>query len=193
MAGSIISPVEAGMLLRKEGDQRPVILDVRTPPEFEAMHVDGALLHPVQDLDAKRFVAENPAVASRGLVVFCQKGGRARTAMQKFEAAGVDIRLMVVDGGMDAWHAAGLPVQTGVSRVISLERQVRIMAGGGILTFTILGALVSPWFLIGGGAMAFGLLMAGITDLCPAAMMLARMPWNRGSLPKGTTSCSVKN
>jgi hypothetical protein len=40
----------------------------------------------------------------------------------------------------------------------------------------LLDALVHPAFTAFGGA---GLVFAGVTDVCPRAVGLARMPWNR--------------
>jgi hypothetical protein len=63
--------------------------------------------------------------------------------------------------------------------VISLERQVRIAAGTLVATGTLLGAFVSPWWLILPGFVGGGLIFAGVTDFCGMAMLLARMPWNK--------------
>jgi rhodanese-related sulfurtransferase len=87
-----------------------------------------------------------------------------------------------VTGGTEAWVDAELPVARG-KKAISLERQVRIVAGLLVLTGSLLGMFVSRWFM---GLPAFvgaGLTFAGITDTCGMAMILARMPWNQVKSP----------
>jgi hypothetical protein len=74
----------------------------------------------------------------------------------------------------------GLPVNRG-PQAISLERQVRIVAGSLVVLGTGLGALVSSWFLVLSGFVGMGLVFAGITDSCAMGMLLARMPWNRAA------------
>jgi hypothetical protein len=41
--------------------------------------------------------------------------------------------------------------------------------------------------------MGCGLLMAGITGFCGLAVLMAKMPWNKASSPKGASCCSVKD
>ena len=65
--------------------------------------------------------------------------------------------------------------------VVSLERQVRIVAGFLTLGGVVLGALVHPGFYGLSAFVGAGLMFAGITDWCGMAMVLARMPWNRRS------------
>ena len=65
--------------------------------------------------------------------------------------------LHVLEGGMNAWAAAGKPLQHGIKR-LSLERQVRIVAGGLAATGGLLALVVNPLF---------------------AAMVLAKLPYNR--------------
>jgi rhodanese-related sulfurtransferase len=109
--------------------------------------------------------------------LLCRTGRRAAKAAEKFAAAGQD-RGVVIDGGMQAWIAAGLPVDRGTAKVISLERQVRITAGALVLLGVLLGWLVHPGFFGLSGFVGAGLIFAGITDFCGMGLLLARMPWN---------------
>jgi hypothetical protein len=59
---------------------------------------------------------------------------------------------------------------------------------------TALAVFVSPWFLVAIGAVAAGLLFAGLTGICALATMLSKMPWNRAPLAAGSapvTSCTT--
>jgi hypothetical protein len=48
-----------------------------------------------------------------------------------------------------------------------------------VITGTLLGVFVSPWFLILSGFVGAGLLFAGITNTCALAMLLAKLPINQ--------------
>ena len=90
-------------------------------------------------------------------------------------------RLRLVEGGITACVGAGLPVERQASRVISLERQVRIAAGTLVLAGSLPGLLVHPAFLALPIFVGAGLVFAGVTDICGMGMLLARMPWNQRS------------
>jgi hypothetical protein len=72
-------------------------------------------------------------------------------------------------------------------KTISLERQVRIVAGSMVFAGTLAGAFANPLFLIIPGFVGAGLVFAGVTDTCGMAMMLAKMPWNQA----GGASCQA--
>jgi rhodanese-related sulfurtransferase len=170
--------------LKDEMDRGPVrVIDVRTPAEFGAVHIEGSELMPLGEL-------RPDAVGDEGAVVVCRSGKRAAKAMEELDRAGCG-NLRVLEGGVIAWEDAGFPVNLGKA-ILPLERQVRIGAGMLVLIGTALGAWVNPGFY---GLVAFvgaGLLLAGITDWCGMALLLAKAPWNQraGEGCKGD-SCSV--
>jgi rhodanese-related sulfurtransferase len=159
------------------------LVDVRTPGEYAAVHAEGARLVPLSE-----FVPGKLAEGHKGTIyLICKSGRRAATAAEKCAAAGVS-DVAVVEGGTDAWVAAGLPVVRGKG-AISLERQVRIVAGLMVLAGVVLGVLVHPGFYGLSAFVGAGLVFAGLTDWCGMAMMLARMPWNRA--PRGAECSST--
>lgn len=83
-------------------------------------------------------------------------------------------------GGLEAWKAAGLETRVDRSAPIDVMRQTQITIGTIVLAGVLLGTLISPWFLILSGFMGAGLVFAGSTGWCGMAMLMARMPWNRG-------------
>jgi rhodanese-related sulfurtransferase len=119
------------------------------------------------------------AEQAEACVLICRSGKRAEQAFQKLRAAGCE-NLAILDGGVTAWDAAGLPVNRG-RKAISLERQVRIAAGLLTLSGVILGTWVHPSFYGISAFVGAGLMFAGITDWCGMAMILAKMPWNQRS------------
>lgn len=62
---------------------------------------------------------------------------------------------------------------------MSLERQVRVVAGGMAATGGILALAISPWWALLPSAVGLGLVFAGVTDRCGMALVLGRMPWNK--------------
>ena len=158
-----------------------VLLDVRTPAEFESAHAPHARNIPLGRLDPNSL----PPIFQRDgipVAVICQSGSRGQAACEKLMAAGWNA--VNVEGGMSAWEAAGLPVVRG-RRTISLERQVRIAAGLLVLAGVLLGWLVHPGFFGISAFVGAGLMFAGITDYCGMGMLLAKMPWNQ----RGASHC----
>ena len=170
-----ITPPELHHLLKADG--AALLLDVRTPSEFATGHVPGTQLIPLDDLNPTAFL-RHCGTTDQPIYVLCQSGGRACKAIEQFQRAGFN-GCVLVEGGTAAWIAAGLPVERSASRVISLERQVRIAAGALVLTGVVLGWLIHPGFFGLAAFVGAGLIFAGITDFCGMGLLLAKLPWNR--------------
>jgi rhodanese-related sulfurtransferase len=167
-----------------------LFLDVRTPVEYQEMHINGAVSHPLSDLNPNQ-VKDLLASKSSGVII-CRSGGRARQACEKLLASGLS-NVAILEGGITAWDSAGLPVVRG-KKAISLERQVRIAAGALVFIGAVLGYFVNPAWIALSGFVGAGLVFAGVTDTCGMAMMLAKMPWNTKAAcckPQGAT-CQTK-
>jgi rhodanese-related sulfurtransferase len=178
-----IQPNELQSILQSNSSIQ--LLDVRTQAEHAQIHVPGVNLIPLDRLNAAQLVASGSLSKSKPVYILCQSGGRAKQAAAKLEKSGFE-KCFVVEGGTSAWASAGLPVNRGVSRVISLERQVRIAAGFLVLSGALLSQFVNPAFIWLSGFIGAGLIFAGTTDWCGMGMLIARMPWNQGA------SCSSK-
>ena len=150
------------------------LLDVRTPMEHAQVHAAGVRLVPLGDLDpgALGIGKDEP------VYVFCRTGGRAEIAASKLAKAGFS-NCSVVEGGTQAWVEAGLPVERENVKSISLERQVRIVAGLLALSGSFLAHFVDPNFIWVPAFIGSGLLFAGLTDWCGMGLLLARLPWNQ--------------
>jgi rhodanese-related sulfurtransferase len=162
-----------------------LFLDVRTPAEFSAVHILGSISHPLTSLEPAQ--VQKLLEAKERCVVVCRSGNRARKAAEILSS--LNPKPEVLDGGIAAWEASGLPVVKGKG-VISLERQVRIAAGLLVVAGVALGTLVNPLWYGLGAFVGAGLVFAGVTDTCGMAMMLARMPWNNSQ--SSAPSCSIK-
>ena len=83
------------------------VIDVRTPAEFAAGHLQGATNI---DVEAATFTDQIAALDKTDTyAVYCRSGNRSRTATQQMADAGFST-LYDLDGGLTAWTAAGLPV-----------------------------------------------------------------------------------
>ena len=152
------------------------LIDVRTPAEFEEAHVSFARNVPLDRLE-EGVLAFQGRGASQPLYVICRSGGRARQACERLLRAG-HAQVVSVDGGTEAWVAAGLPVVRGRA-TMSLERQVRIAAGLLVLLGVLLGCFVHPYWIGLSAFVGAGLAWAGLTDTCGMGLVLAKMPWNQ--------------
>lgn len=175
MTVSTISPQRLAELSR--AGNAVELIDVRTPLEFQEVHVDIARNVPLDRLDPAAVMAARNGTAQAPLYVVCKSGSRGRQACERFHQAGFT-NVFNVDGGTEACVQAGLPVVRG-KKAMSLERQVRIAAGSIVLIGVVLGWQVHPALYGLSAFVGAGLVFAGITDTCGMGMLLARMPWNQ--------------
>ena len=170
---AVIAPAELASLIRSHPEIR--LLDVRTPGEYETAHIRGAYNVPLDTLGEHG--DEIRASIAEPVVLVCQSGQRARKAEATLGNAGMP-NLHVLEGGVNGWLAAGLPVVRRAAR-ISLERQVRIGAGALAATGGVLALTVNPLFAILPAFVGSGLVFAGVTDICAMGMLFAKLPYNR--------------
>lgn len=161
---------------RLADDPQPLLVDVRTPAEFREVHVTGAVNVPLDQLTPDRIFSQAHGSSPPAVHFICKKGGRGRQACEKVIPVG--LTAINVEGGTEACVAAGLPVECG-KKSISLERQVRMIAGTLVATGAILAMVVHPYFAGIPAFVGLGLLYAGATDSCMMGMALAKMPWNQ--------------
>ncbi|MGB3593744.1 MAG: rhodanese-like domain-containing protein [Ornithinimicrobium sp.] len=151
-----------------------LVLDVRSPAEFESAHIEGSYNVPLGTLTEHR--DEVARHLDRDVVLVCRSGARAQQAEGTLSNTG-PANLHVLDGGITAWRAAGHQVVRGTPRW-DLERQVRLVAGsivvGSVLTSTI--APTAKWVAAGIGS---GLTIAALTNSCLMGTMLSKLPYNR--------------
>ena len=153
------------------------VLDVRSPAEFETRHIAGSYNLPLQ------LVGEHAAALAarldRKVVLVCQSGARADQARQHLASTGM-INLHVLTTGVPGFTAAGGPVVEGRSRW-SVERQVRLVAGGLVLTGVLASRLLHPKAVVLAGGIGAGLTVSALTNTCTMGRMLAALPNNRGT------------
>lgn len=155
------------------------LVDVRSPSEFAAGHIPGAINIPMDQIESR--IGDLSSGAP--IVLVCQMGQRARMTASLLEPC--QRELAVLEGGTNAWIAAGMPVVSNVKTRWSLERQVRLGAGLLVLTGVILALALDAHWLYLAAFIGLGLTFAAVTDFCPMAVLLAKMPWN------ATSRCSL--
>ena len=160
------------------------VLDVRTTSEFENAHIEGAYNVPLDQL--AEHAADLRGATACTIVLVCQSGQRAQKAEALLRDAGMP-NARVLDGGMRAWLAEGLPTRRIRARV-SLERQVRMMAGGVVALGSVAALTESALWALLPMAIGTGLFVAGATDTCAMGMLLARLPYNRAAASCDTES-----
>ena len=182
MSSSIPAVVDAEQLdelLDERADVR--LLDVRTPGEYETMHIRGSYNVPLDLLgEHAREIQEN---VDEPVVLVCQSGSRARKAREALEGAKMP-NLHILEGGVNGWVSSDKPVNRGPER-ISMERQVRIAAGGMAALGGLLALTVNRRFGVLPAFVGSGLVFAGVTDTCGMAALLAKLPYNQAA------SCDV--
>ena len=154
--------------------RRAVLVDIREADEFARRHVKGALSRPLSAFEHAHLKVQPDA----DVIFTCRTGMRTAANCQRL-AAVVDGPAYVLDGGVDAWSAARLPIVEDRKAPLEIMRQVQIAAGSLVLAGVALGALVHPAFYGLSGAVGAGLMFAGVTGFCGMARLLGLAPWNQ--------------
>ena len=149
-----------------------ILIDIREADEFAREHVAGSRAAPLSGMTGEALGHDKPVVFT------CRTGNRTGMNAAKL-AACVPGEAYVLEGGLEAWKAAGLPVRQDRKAPLEIMRQVQMTAGGLILLGAALGLLVHPGFWALSAFVGAGLFVAGATGFCGMATLLAAMPWNR--------------
>jgi rhodanese-related sulfurtransferase len=182
--------------------QENIILDVRTEMEHAEKRLTFGHAHmPLDELKPTDFMMRHGLGKDSGVYILCRSGKRATQAAEKFVAEGYR-NIHVIEGGIIACEDCGQKVEGHAANMnaspaqakgpVSLERQVRIVAGAFAATGALLALLVNPVFSIIPLFVGGGLMFAGITDRCGMALVLTKAPWNKMSCNTtcAATSCS---
>lgn len=102
-----VAPAEAWAIVQQhEGDPGFVVLDVRTPQEYAAGHIPGAVLADYHDPGFRKALDALPR--ERTYLVYCHSGGRSSAALRLMAEMGFP-DLMHLPGGWAQWAGLGLP------------------------------------------------------------------------------------
>ena len=83
------------------------VIDVRTPEEFAAGHIEGAVNYNVEGPD---FSAQIAGLDPAGTyAVYCRSGNRSQPAVAAMSQAGIP-GIYELESGIVGWESAGLPI-----------------------------------------------------------------------------------
>jgi rhodanese-related sulfurtransferase len=150
------------------------LIDIRETDEYAREHIDGAVSLPLSRLEQGRL-----SVEAHGDVVFHCKSGMRTNANCASLAAHVEGEAFMLEGGLDGWRRAGLPVSTDARAPLELNRQVQIAVGALILLGVLLTVLVNRAFVALPAMFGAGLLFAGLSGWCGMGRLIAMAPWNK--------------
>jgi len=164
-----------------EADPQSVLIDVRSPREFDLGHVPQARNIPLGSMSSRQIMAEwGREAEGKSIYFICLSGGRSQQLLDELLQAGFQ-GAQCVAGGMIAWQALGLPIESTPAPVVTVEpvvpsqeRTVRLVAGALVLLGCGLGFLVHRGFfaiaVLTGAELAF----AGITGWYGLAAVFGR-------------------
>ena len=167
MSYSLLSATQALAKLK----QGALLVDIRSHDEYARSHIQGALNIPPEALPSD-------LGNGREVIFHCKSGMRTQQQADNL-AASVAGQAFVLEGGLDAWRAQGLPVVDDKSQPLDIMRQVQIGAGSLVVLGLLLGSLLHPAFYWLAAFVGCGLIFAGVTGFCGMAKLLALMPWNK--------------
>lgn len=163
-----IEPAEARRLV----DGGAALIDIRSPDEHARERIANALNIPLEQLGPE-------STPGDVLIFHCRSGMRTGQAAGRLAAAAAGRDCYIVEGGLNAWAGAGLPVERQRGAPIEMQRQVMIAAGLLVLAGTLLSLVLAPAWIALAIFVGAGLTFAGVTGFCGMARLLALMPWNR--------------
>ena len=103
--GRQASPFQATQMINR--GRSTAVVDVRTAEEYAAGHLRDAKHVPLADLSKR--IGELDKSKVKTVIVVCQTGARADKATRQLKAAGFE-DVYTLEGGVNAWSAAGLPL-----------------------------------------------------------------------------------
>ncbi len=168
----MVSPKDSLSLAQK--NQQIKLLDVRSFLEFSQVHIKDSINVPIDMLPAKVI---DLSKSGQSYIVLCRTGNRSPMAADMLIQSGIH-GVKVMQGGMTRWQKEGLPAIKGVGGV-SLERQVRLIAGSLVLLGIVLSWFMHWAYIFIALFVSCGLIFAGATDNCLMGMLLMKLPYNK--------------
>lgn len=107
---AVLTPLSAAEVAARIKSGNAVLVDIREPAEVAQERIAGSVVKPLSVFEANDLDVD-PA---REVIYMCRSG--ARTGMNCVRlAACVPGEAFVLDGGLNAWKAQGLPTVTGAA------------------------------------------------------------------------------
>src|SRR5215469_426149 len=136
-----LTPESAAAQIR---EQSAVLIDVRGSHEYEREHIPGAQLLPLTALDPTQVPSGKTAI------VYCATSKRSCAAATQLREAGFT-NVVVLDGGIVGWKAAGLPTELANTSLPQQKLLRWLILLYGVLTYLLfLGSFLYTIGFLGG-------------------------------------------
>ncbi|OYQ77242.1 hypothetical protein B9T12_08840 [Wohlfahrtiimonas chitiniclastica] len=103
----LISSVKA---LQLSNDDQAVFVDIRNADAYKRAHIPSAVHMPVDQLSTK--VTTSSALKNKVIVLYCDSASASTAAVEKLRKEHPDVSLFSLQGGINAWTQANLPVES---------------------------------------------------------------------------------
>jgi len=100
-----VSPNEAVRMMNRE---KAIVVDVSEPGEYAVAHVAGSRNIPLGRIEVAPELPKNKTLP---VILVCATGKRAAKAAKALQVKG-HAKAVVLGGGLQAWKAAGLPIES---------------------------------------------------------------------------------
>lgn len=157
-----------------------ILIDVRGDNAYKALHVP----HSLHASDAEQITALIATHPTERVILLCQNGNQSAqfSALLQQQAADYEgILFYILDGGLNAWRNAGLPVIRDSGAFLPIEQQVEIGLGCAILLGILFSWLFSGLWLSLSIGTAIGMIYAGVTGWYGFHQLALLLPWNKAS------------
>ncbi len=171
-----IKNIDSATLKNWLDNNQALLIDVREPAEYEANNIKGSQLISLANVSLKNL----PEIGNKKLVLHCQGGKRSFNGCQKLISENEDLEIYNLEGGISAWIQQGYNFQSSKKFFLPIDRQVQVIIGSATFLTTIAGYFISNKFFIIPMVLGAGLIFAGLSGYCGLAILVAKMPWNKG-------------
>ena len=137
-AGAQNTVLEADEFSKKLGQPNTIILDVRTPDEYNTGHIENAREIDYRNPDFKSQISKLDP--SQTYLVYCRSGKRSASAIDSLQSIGIK-NVYDLKGGIIEWNKKELPLVGGASDKISQKEYNKILSSDAV----VLIDFYAPW------------------------------------------------
>ncbi len=103
-----LAPKQASELIEKHiGDGNFVVLDIRTPGEYQSGHLQNSILI---DFYSKTFLDQiNRLDRQKSYLIYCRSGNRSSKSLNLFKELHF-LKIYHLSSGINGWNSEGLPL-----------------------------------------------------------------------------------
>lgn len=170
-----IQPISPHELKRALFEKRVLLIDVRTPEEFNIAHIDTAINLPLEGISYDQIQFSNDEI----LVFYCRIGGRSQRAIEKVLCENPGFQAYNLEGGIEKWKEDGYSViKRKKNKRIPMNHQVYILSGVIVILSFLLGFFMSSFGFIMGLVVGLDLIVSGFTGKSLMEKILLKLPYN---------------